>query len=313
MTTIFYSYIYIPNMRVTYLILAHRYPEQLYRLVDRLNFQGVNFLIHIDKKVDDPTYSQIVKELMPLGNVHFIKRFTCYWAGFGIAQATYQGLLEALERNIPFDYLCLMSGQDYPIKTNEYIQSYFADNKGKSFINTIPFPNPIWTKHNGGYDRIQNWYYVNSENQYGFPHKLFSSRPTLTRFISKTIGKIIPKRNFPSKYKPFGGAQFWALHYNHVKYVVDNIKSNPQYFNFFKRVVVSDEILFQTLMGNHPHRKDEVIDHTLHFLEWDRKGATLNMEDKENIADTFHLFARKFDYNVDAGIMDWIDSNILNA
>jgi hypothetical protein len=299
-------------MKITYLILAHRYPEQLFRLVDRLNDSGVNFLIHVDKKVEQQLYDRITDHFKSMTNVFFIDRFKCYWAGFGIAQATFQGLKEALDRKISFDYLCLMSGQDYPIKTNEYIKSYLERHTGKSFINTRPFPNPLWTLHDGGFDRIHNWYYINGKNQYGFPHKLFSSRPTLTGIISKTLGKLIPKRKFPAAYKPYGGAQFWALYKTHVSYVVNNIAENPDYFNFFKHVMVPDEILFQTIMGNHPRIQEEAVDDTLHFLEWDRKGATLTMEDKENIANTYHLFARKFDTNVDGEIMDWIDEQILS-
>ena len=87
-------------MKITYLILAHRYPEQLYRLVDRLNCSGVNFLIHIDKKVEDKIFEQITNKLEPLGNVFFIKRYKCFWGGFGIVQATYQGLQESLDRII---------------------------------------------------------------------------------------------------------------------------------------------------------------------------------------------------------------------
>jgi len=300
-------------MKITYLILAHRYPDQLFRLVDRLDNTGVNFLIHIDKKVDDQTYNRMTDHFKSNTNIFFIKRYKCYWAGFGIAQATFQGLKESLDRNLSFDYLCLMSGQDYPIKTNDYIKSYLEKHRGKSFINTVPFPNPLWTRHAGGFDRIQNWYYINANNQYGFPHKLFSSRPTLTGIISSTLGKLIPKRKFPSAYKPYGGAQFWALHKNHVEYVVNNIAENPDYFNFFKQVMVPDEILFQTIMGNHPNINEEAVNDTLHFLEWNRKGATLMMEDKENIAKTNHLFARKFDTNVDGEIMDWIDANILKT
>jgi len=299
-------------MKIAYLILAHRYPEQLFRLVDRLNYPGVNFLIHIDKKVDDQTYNYIVDHLKPFENVFFIKRFKCVWAGFGIVKATFQGLKEALERNLSFDYLSLMSGQDYPIKTNDYIHSFMEEHNGKSFINARPFPQPYWDNHNGGYDRIHNWYFINSTNQYGFPHKLSHSHPNITKIISKTLGKLIPKRKFPSKYKPYGGAQFWALHKSHVEYVVKNVRDNPGFFDYFKYVMVPDEILFQTIMGNHPRNQDETVNDTLHFLEWDRKGATLVMADKENIANTYHLFARKFDYNVDAKIMDWIDSNILN-
>ncbi|KEO72598.1 beta-1,6-N-acetylglucosaminyltransferase [Anditalea andensis] len=299
-------------MNITYLILAHRYPEQLFRLVERLNDEGVNFLIHIDKKVKDPEYQYVLNKLAPLKNVTFIKRYTCYWGGYGIVQATFQGIREALEGNIPFDYLCLMSGQDYPIKTNHYIREYFKKHKGKSFINTRSFPVSLWHYHNGGYDRIQNWYFINARNQYGFPNKLFNKLPRLSKFISRTIGRCVPERKWPSRYKPFGGAQFWALDKKHVSYIGDHIHQNPAYFKFFKHVLVPDEILFQTIMGNYSHSKEEIINDTLHFLEWRRPGAVLTRVDQDNIIQTSHLFARKFDENVDPTVLDWIDREILN-
>lgn len=99
-------------MSIAYLILAHRYPKQLYRLVDRLNNENTSFLIHIDKKVNIGAFKSIVANLKHYENVYFIKRYTCNWAGFGIVQATFQGLKELQSRQIKFDYVCLMSGQD---------------------------------------------------------------------------------------------------------------------------------------------------------------------------------------------------------
>lgn len=37
-------------MRIAYIILAHNYPEQLGRLISKLNKDDVSFFIHIDKK-----------------------------------------------------------------------------------------------------------------------------------------------------------------------------------------------------------------------------------------------------------------------
>jgi hypothetical protein len=298
-------------MMITYLILAHRYPEQLFRLVDRLDAVGVHFLIHIDKKVDDGIYSFITDRLEPRGNVHFIKRWKCNWAGFGIAQATWQGLKELKERGIPYDYVCLMSGQDYPIKPNDYIMSFFKKHEGKSFIHHEKFPQPTWIYENGGYDRIENWYVVTASNQYGFPKRMFKQNRYLNKLFSATFGLIIPKRRFPANFDPYGGAQFWALHKDHVSYVLKTIDDNPSFFRFFKNVRVPDEILFQTIMGNHKNAGKEIINDTLHFLEWNRHGATLTIEDKENILASHYLFARKFDDTVDKQITNWIDTTIL--
>lgn len=138
---------------------------------------------------------------------------------------------------------------------------------------------------------------------------MFRKRPNINRIIRSTLGKIIPKRKFPSNFLPYGGAQFWALYKNHVEYIVKTIEEYPSYFKFFKYVMVPDEILFQTIMGNYS-KKNELVNDTLHFLEWDRKGAVLTIEDSENILNTYHLFARKFDNTIDDQILDWIDSTI---
>ncbi len=124
--------------------------------------------------------------------------------------------------------------------------------------------------------------------------------------------RIIPKRNFPTGFYPYGGAQFWALYKTHVNYVIKTIEENPLFFKFFKHVMVPDEILFQTVMGNYENSDTEIINDTLHFVEWYRKGAVLNFDDRQNILNTYHLFARKFDENIDKNILDWIDSFILS-
>jgi hypothetical protein len=283
----------------------------LYRLVDRLDAGNVHFLIHIDKKVDDALFTSIKARLEPGGNVHFIKRWKCNWAGFGISQATWQGLKELKERGIPHDYVCLMSGQDYPIKPNDYISSFFRKHAGKSFIHAEKFPQPYWIYENGGYDRIENWYVVTAKNQYGFPKRMFRHNRYLNKLFSGTFGLIMPKRKFPASFEPYGGAQFWALHKDHVSYVLKTIDENPSFFRFFRHVRVPDEILFQTIMGNHKNAENEIISDTLHFLEWNRPGATLTLEDRDNLQKSHYLFARKFDDTVDNRITTWIDTTIL--
>ncbi len=48
-------------MRIAYVILAHKYPEQLVRLISQLNTNDVSFFLHIDKKPDDKFYHQVLQ------------------------------------------------------------------------------------------------------------------------------------------------------------------------------------------------------------------------------------------------------------
>jgi hypothetical protein len=297
-------------MKIAYLVLAHRYPDQLLRLIDRLDTSSATFLLHIDKK-EGETYTYLKEKLGNRGNVHFLKRYTCYWAGFGIVQATFQGIKEAVEKKIDFDYLALLSGQDYPIKTNHYINQFLEDHEGKSFIHHNALPYHQWNNQNGGWDRIQRWHFIKQNQHRIFPlRNRFRSIPVIRSLWNKADDIGLFKRKFPSGMKPYGGAQFWCLHKTHAKYMYDFVQANPSYFRFFRYVFVPDEILFQTIMANSGY-KDQIVSDTLTFLEWHRPGAVLVTADMQNIKSTYYLFARKFDDTIDPEICNLIDQEIL--
>ena len=301
---------------IAYLILAHRYPEQLFRLVDRLETENVCFFIHIDERTDEDVYNVITRFFAGKPNVRFIKRFKCYWAGFGIAQATLQGIKEIVESGFNVDYIALMSGQDYPIKNNAFIKQYLTDRAGTSFIQHLAYPHPLWDSENGGLDRVQKWHFVRKNFCHSYPNRNFFGNGKL-RFLNPLWNKVrfhVPafKRTFPLGMTPYGGAQFWCLHKKHFQYVYNFVQQHPEYVRFFRYVFVSDEILIQSIIGNAGFGS-EVHNDTLHFVEWLRPGATLYTSDKENIFSTHFLFARKFDATVDEKIMDIIDREILQT
>jgi hypothetical protein len=298
-------------MKIVYLILAHRYPEQLVRLVQRLQAPDVRFFIHLDKKMED-RMGVTVKHGLKNFDVTYVKRHTCHWAGFGIMKATFQGLKEITESGIEYDYVALMSGQDYPIKSNAYIKRFFEHHKGTSFIEYIPFPKPDWIRQNGGWDRVKYWHFRGKNFNFVFPfHQRYKQTGLLKKLLKLTSWMKL-RRSFPEGMHPFGGAQFWALHKSHADLIVNFIANNKSYFNFFRNVYVSDELLFQTIIGNLADTT-KIHNDTLHFLEWRRKGAILYTSDFENIRKTDYLYARKFDATVDPNILDLIDQEILSG
>lgn len=73
---------------INYILLAHKNPLQLVRLISKLSDNHVNFYIHIDKLVDSKPFMEVVKDLR---NIHFIrdeKREEGIWCGIGLVKAT---------------------------------------------------------------------------------------------------------------------------------------------------------------------------------------------------------------------------------
>ncbi len=66
-------------MKLTYLLIAHKLPRQLARLVNALDGEGVSFVIHIDRKSDESEFRELVKGT----NVRWVKsRVRVQWGGF---------------------------------------------------------------------------------------------------------------------------------------------------------------------------------------------------------------------------------------
>src|ERR1700728_2180849 len=105
---------------INFILLVHKDPDQVRRLVDRLSSDESYFYIHVDKDVD---ISLFKKELEGLENVYFLEneqREYGTWVDIGIVEATINALKQILKDKRE-GYCVLLSGQDYPIKSIGHI------------------------------------------------------------------------------------------------------------------------------------------------------------------------------------------------
>src|ERR1035437_876794 len=110
-------------MNIAYLILAHNQPLLLKRLIDRLNQPNVRFYVHIDKKTKNIDFFKTT--LSGYSNVTIISTREVNWMGYTTIDAELDMMKVAYQSGIKFKYYVLMSGQDYPIKGNNYINNFF--------------------------------------------------------------------------------------------------------------------------------------------------------------------------------------------
>lgn len=286
-------------MKIAYIILAHKYPEQLVRLVSRLQTENTSFFIHVDGKTDQATYAQIVNQLQNIPNLYFVKRSKCFWGDFNIIKATIEGITTLLKSEVEFDYAILLSGQDYLIKTNTYLESFLEKHHKQEFMEycSLHSPENKWYNQGGYYQslkRIEWWHF---------------------HFRSKHLC-VKKKRRFLPEIEPYGGSQWWCLSKDCLKYIKDFIEQNPTFVNYFKYTFIPDELFFQTIVLNSPF-KDHVINDDLRYVDWDNPNpnapATLLKKDFETLTFSSKLFARKFDMTRDVEILDLIDQQILAA
>jgi hypothetical protein len=283
-------------MKLAYIVSAYKLPGQLLRLVSGLAAETSHVLVHVDKKTDDDVFRRIAEPLAPFPNVHLLERHSCHYGGFGHVQATLKGIDELFRLGLPFDYAILLTGQDYPIRSNEEIAEFFHEHRGDSFLEYFSLPSDAWADR--GMNRIEAWHFRLRGRYFQFP------RGTRKRF----------RRSFPRGLRPFGGSPYWCLSRECIEYIHAFLQRSPSYVRFFRYVDVPDEIFFHTIVLNSPLR-DTVVNDDLRYLEWREPElaggpALLGESDFDKIMSSGDLFARKFDITVDADILDMIDAQI---
>lgn len=305
------------NLKIGYIILAHRYPAQLRRLVQRLQHHNAFFFIHIDKNAPIFPFQQAL-EFVAKDRLFFVPRERGYWGRLGIVLGTIHGIKAVVEQKM--DYAILLSGQDYPIKSNDNIYNFISNNYGKSYIQyeEISAESPQHLL-----DRI-NRYYFRFPDLYSFKlyTKVYPSVQPHSGMLSKMVDTIIglrfsKNRLYPKGLKAYKGFQWWVLHHTALKYILSFLKNRPDYINFHRWSLLPDEMFFQGILIN---AQDEalltsIVNDDLKYVDWDKptppRPAVLKNEDFDQLKNIHHLFARKFDATVDTSILDRIDRELL--
>jgi hypothetical protein len=297
-------------MRLAWLVLAHKHPEQLGRLVRRLAFDDSQVFIHVDRDTATDVYRSMENDLRKLANVTFLTRYRVDWGGTRTSQlrATLAGLEEILSRGAPFDRLTLLSGQDYLLRPTADIASFFEEHRTESYIEHFPLPRGAGRCYAGNLDRI-GWEVDGGVHRY--ERWYFRWRGLHWRFPNAVL-RVPVRRKLPDGLTPFGGEAYWSLPRRAVDYVHGFSRERPKVVRFFRHVACPEEMFFQTVLLNSPLR-DEVVNDQLRYIEWhfeDDHPVVLTAADFDDIVRSGALFARKFDVTVDSTVLDMIDERI---
>jgi hypothetical protein len=222
-------------MKIAYLMLVHSNPQLQKRAIEMLSSEGCSFFIHVDAKSDIRCFSGIRGE-----HVTFAEpRIPIYWGEFSQVQATMLLIRQALGCSGRYDYLVLLQGADYPLRSGRYIRSFFAKNRGSEFLSMVKMPAP------------------------GFPLSKISrlqypSEKPLLQCAARVLGRLgLARRDYRKHLgglQPYSGDACWALSREACRYVVEFAAQNPHVEQYFQNTESSDEMFFHTLLGNSPFR-----------------------------------------------------------
>lgn len=293
-------------MKIAYLILAHDNPAHLGRLLQALREDWTEAFVHIDRKSAMGEFGPL--QALP-GTTFIADRVSICWGGYSMVQAALNLVRAARAARPEPDWYVLLSGADYPIRSNEAIRAFLAESRSEH-ISCDVMPGRDGRK------------FLSRLETFRFEGAL--GHPKLRRVILHQTNRLLQhyKRDYRAVLggmTPYCGGQWWALSRDAMAYILDFIRQNPRVVNFYKHALIPDEMFFQTILGNSSFASR--IARNLTYADWTqgitRHPAPLTAAHVERFADPdFRLddaegggpcfFVRKFAPGDDA-LLDRID------
>lgn len=281
-------------MKIAYLILAHGGPAQLARLVAALPPDAPIF-VHFDLRASPAMFEEARQKVLDVApTAAFVRRHRCRWGAPGIMYGTLELISALTQAGIDFDYATLLSGVDYPIKSQAFIANAVVP--GREYLECFPLLEPNrWSDDGGDFNAAVRM------------HGRF------VRFRSR-IWRL-GRRAMPKGIVAFGGSQWWTLSKEALAYVTDVAQNNPRFIRFLGGAFIPDEHFMQTILGNSQFH-GKIAQDDLRFAIWDRPQppfpATLTPEDLPALAASNKHHARKFAFDHYPAFPDEIDARLRN-
>ena len=291
-------------MEKAYIILAHRNMEQLNRLLDKLNDEHSYFFVHIDAKLSAKEFAAFNDSSE---RIKLIERINIKWADFSLVEATLGAMRAISVAGREFHTITLLSGQDYPIKTNESINHFFENAGHNIFMEYYRIPNYEKWSPRGGLYRVDKYFFGLKEYQ------LFTSR------VVNFLANIFPvlQRKQPAGLIPYAGSQWWTIDMYALNYILNFVENNPLYNSFHKATFAPDEIFFHTIILNAKDEriKSAILNNNKRFIRWKTSAMShpelLQGDDISDICNSDALYARKLDLETNQEVFDLIDEECL--
>lgn len=292
-------------MRVAFLILAHHYPEQLRRLLHTLDDPRFDLFVHVDAKADIQQFRFDTYQLRcsQLKIIH--ERIHSYWGDISLLEAMLVLYRNALAEK-EYDWFVTLSGEDYPILSNDAICDYLQQQKDDCICLTKLHLE----------ERIRKYWFWKIPNRF------------LGQLIRKSLYVVgIRKKSTlivdGKKWRVCVASQWHALRRANVEHVLSVLDDHPEILKYFRYSHAPDEMVIPTILYNsspYTRNQEEYPDNLrlrfnemsyICFLEYNRqKGSSVTVFDESVYSAAIasgKMFIRKVRMGKSDKLMDMLD------
>lgn len=258
---------------IAYFLLVHRYPAQFKQLFKAIYLPGNQYVVHVDKSSGEALADEISAFLKPYQGVDLLEPQNALWGGYSLVEAELRGMARLLEMDNRWSHYINLSGQDFPLKSQNYVREFFAANPGKQFIRAL-------------------------DQRKERPDTLNRISHLFVEENGAMTATGVARPYLPGD-TPFIGTQWKAVTRSFCEYVCHDPRVE-RFKSFYRNSFIADEAFFQTVIMN----SDDpgiVMNDDLRMIDWvpdgDIKLRPRNYDEGDfgKLQRSPDLFARKFD------------------
>ncbi|HEY9614267.1 beta-1,6-N-acetylglucosaminyltransferase [Allocoleopsis sp.] len=307
-------------MKVCYLLQSHKNPEQIYRLVRIIKKSSPDSEVLVSHDFTNCNLDDSV--LQNLSGVHVIPGKGGR-GDFSIVQGYLDAVDWLLSRQIKFDWLINISGQDYPIQPLSQIEKFLSQTSYDGFFEYFD----VFSKQSHWSIREAHTRYLYRYQKLGVeltewqrqiltPLKIINYiQPFFRINIAYELIGVRASAPFNENFSCYGGSYFCTLSRKCIEYIYDFSQSKPEIVDYYRSVCVSDESFIQTVLIN--SRLFNLCNDSKRYFDFSKtrngRPQTLTTNDYPALVESNAHFARKFDIAQDSKILDLLDTIILQS
>lgn len=271
------------QIRIAYFIMIHHQPDAFKAMFEKIYTRDQFYLIHIDRKAKENFTEEIQQYLVHFPNVYILESMNIVAGGFSMIQAELNAMEYLLNVAGEWDYLINLSGEDYPLKSQNIIRQFLTANNGRNYL----------------------FYY---DQRFYRPDTLRRIQNHFTELTHK-VSSLIYKRDFMEGVTPYIGSKWFILTRETCAFLTNN-KRVIDFEDYYLHTFSPAESFFQTVLMNTVF-KDIIVN--------DDKRASIekyffNKSKYENhfiksLETSNQLFIRKINTTIHQNIMKYIDES----
>lgn len=273
-----------------YLILAHNNYYILERLIKLLDDERNDIFIHVDNKIEGFDEQYFLKQVKK-SSLNFIQpRVDIKWGHVTFVEAEFLLFRRAFEHD-QYTYYHLISGVDLPIKSQDYIHGFFAQNNGKEFLG-ISTDNQRRVEYKVTKVHVSTSFY---KLNILWLRKILFLIDKLFALAQQIVGYNVVKLN--EDFSLSKGPNWVSVTHDFVEYL---LTKEAECLRIFKRSVCPDEIFIHTVLHNSSFKDrlynvEDEYEGCMRLMDWKRGNPyVFRKGDFQEVMSSNRLFARKF-------------------